>query len=145
MLNSINFITRHLLNFASGFAALVIAGVNIPGAAVLLAIPITAGAYYGCNKLILFFQKSKRSKELGITRSEYNHIEKQLKQAKQAINSLTQQFIRVRSLKSFKLINEMSKLSRRIVNLVQNNPHKFYAVEDFFYAHPPNPFPSGNH
>lgn len=138
MLNSINFITRHLLNMASGFAALVIAGVNIPGTAVLLAIPITAGAYYGCNKLILFFQKSKRSKQLGITRSEYNHIEKQLKQAKQAINSLTQQFIRVRSLKSFKLINEMSKLSRRIVNLVQNNPHKFYAVEDFFYAHLPS-------
>ena len=32
----------------------------------------------------------------------------------------------------------MTKLSRRIVNIVQTNPQKFYTVEDFFYAHLPS-------
>ncbi|MEK4229570.1 5-bromo-4-chloroindolyl phosphate hydrolysis family protein [Solibacillus sp. FSL H8-0538] len=138
MLNTMNFITRHLINFFVGFAAFIIAGINLAGAAILLAIPISIALYYVSNKLALTIQKGKRSKELGITPSEYSHIEEQIKQAKQLIQSLSQQYIRVRSIRSFKLILEMSKLSKRIVNIVQKNPSKFYAVEDFFYAHLPS-------
>lgn len=29
-------------------------------------------------------------------------------------------------------------MSRRIINIVNSDPHKFYAVEDFFYAHLPS-------
>ena len=83
-------------------------------------------------------QKSKKRKILELSRSEYKHIEEQIKQARTNINSLTQQYVKVRSIKSFKLINEMTKLSKRIVSIVHNDPKKFYAVEDFFYSHLPS-------
>ena len=138
MLNSINFLTRHLINFLAGFTAFIVTAVNLTGISSLLAIPLTIAAYYICNKITLSIQKKKRSKLLGLSRTEYNHIEDQLNQAKAHIKTLTQQYIRVRSVRSFKLLTEMSKLSKRIVNIVQTNPRQFYAVEDFFYAHLPS-------
>lgn len=137
MLNSINLISRHLINSFVGFATFIIVVLNFEGLAKLLAFPGSIALYYMSNKIALTIQKRKRSKELHLNRSEYNHIEEQLKNAKQQIQTLTQQYIHVRSVRSFKLINEMSKLSKRIVNIVQKNPRKFYAVEDFFYAHLP--------
>lgn len=138
MLTSFNFITRHLINFVIGSTALIVSATYLPGTVTLLTIPISVGAYYISNKATLTIQKIKRSKELDLSRTEYNHIDAQLKSARAAIQSLNQQYIRVRSVKSFKLINEMSKLSKRILNIVQSNPRKFYAVEDFFYAHLPS-------
>ncbi|TQE90489.1 5-bromo-4-chloroindolyl phosphate hydrolysis family protein [Ureibacillus terrenus] len=143
MLGITNFLIRHLLNFFFGTAMFIIAVAqfsrgffDLP----ILSVAIIASilTYIISNFVIRSIQKFKRMKELGFTRSEYNHIESQLKQAKRYINLLTQQYIRVRSIRSFKLINEMTKLSRRIVNIVQANPQKFYAVEDFFYSHLPS-------
>ncbi|MEO4054882.1 5-bromo-4-chloroindolyl phosphate hydrolysis family protein [Solibacillus sp. CAU 1738] len=137
MLGTINFISRHAFNFAISFAVLVITVINFDLGIVF--VPLLAiGSYYISNKGILMFQRIKKSKELGFTRSEYKHIERQLKMAKDNMNQLTQQYVRVRSIRSFKLLNEISKISRRIINLVQANPRKFYAVEDFFYAHLPS-------
>lgn len=78
---------------------------------------VSIAVYLISNKVIKAFQKSKRSKELGLSRSEFNHIESQLKQAKGHINSLSQQYIRVRSVRSFKLLNEMMKLSKELSTL----------------------------
>lgn len=140
MLGVSNFIIRHLLNFFFSFTVFIILvvqlnisflnGLIIPIASIL--------TYIVSNYIIKSVQKYKKTKALGFTRSEYNHIESQLKQAKSHINLLTQQYIRVRSIRSFKLLNEMTKLSRRIVNIVQTNPQKFYTVEDFFYSHLPS-------
>ncbi|MEJ9280988.1 5-bromo-4-chloroindolyl phosphate hydrolysis family protein [Ureibacillus thermosphaericus] len=140
MLGVSNFIIRHLLNFFFSFTVFIIFvvqlnisflnGLIIPIASIL--------TYIVSNYIIKAVQKYKKTKALGFTRSEYNHIESQLKQAKSHINLLTQQYIRVRSIRSFKLLNEMTKLSRRIVNIVQTNPQKFYTVEDFFYSHLPS-------
>ena len=137
MLGPINFLTRHIINFLVSFTAFVVSAVNISGAAVLLSIPIAALAYLASNKITFTIQKSSQSKKIGLSKSEYELIDAQLKQAKGHINALNQQYIRVRSIRSFKQINEMSKLSKRIINIVQNNPQKFYAVEDFFFAHLP--------
>lgn len=139
MLNTLHFLTRHLLNLFFGFAGFTIALIQLDGDFItFLSIPLAFLIYYVSNKLILFYQKAKQSKALGLTRSEFAHIEEQLKQAKGNLSKLSQQYIRVRSVKSFKLLNEMNKLAKRIINIVQTNPQKFYAVEDFFYAHLPS-------
>ena len=135
MLGAMDFITRHALNFLFSFTLGIISFFNI---GVLFAIAIPIVSYFISNKLILTFQTYKRRKQLGLTKKEYRQIELQLKKAREQINKLTQQYTRVRSIKSFKLINETSKVSRRIINIVNSDPHKFYAVEDFFYAHLPS-------
>ncbi len=137
MLGPINFITRHLINLLAGFTAFVVSVLNLPGFVAISSLPLAVISYYVCNKITFAIQKSSQSKKIGLSKSEYDLIESQLKQAKGYVNSLNQQYIRVRSIRSFKQINEMSKLSKRIINIVQSNPQKFFAVEDFFYAHLP--------
>ena len=136
MLGAMDFITRHALNLFISFTLYIISILNFDLGIIALAIPIVS--YFISNKLILTVQTMKRSKQLGLTKTEYRQIELQLKKAREQINKLTQQYTRVRSIKSFKLINETSKVSRRIINIVNSDPHKFYAVEDFFYAHLPS-------
>ncbi|MEG0472138.1 MAG: 5-bromo-4-chloroindolyl phosphate hydrolysis family protein [Solibacillus sp.] len=138
MLGPINFITRHFVNVLAGSTAFIVSVVNISGFAMTLSLPLAMGAYYLSNKITFAVQNSKQRKRIGLSKSEYQLIDAQLKQAKAHAQTLTQQIVRVRSIRSFKQINEMSKLSKRIINIVQTNPQKFYAVEDFFYAHLPS-------
>ena len=138
MLSPINFITRQLINLIAGFTVFVVSVINLPGLSAILSIPLGVVAYAISNKTTYAIQKTSQSKKIGLSKSEYDLIEKQIKQAKGYISALNQQYVRVRSIKSFKQINEMSKLSKRIINIVQSNPQKFYAVEDFFYAHLPS-------
>ena len=137
MLGAANFITRHALNFLFSFTVFILSFLHLDLSFIFVPL-LSFVTYLISNKTIKAIQKAKRSKELGLSRSEYKHIEHQIKQAKGHINSLSQQYLRVRSVRSFKLLNEMMKLSKRIVNIVQNNPHKFYSVEDFFYSHLPS-------
>ena len=137
MLGPINFLTRHLINFLVFVTALTLTFLNFTGIVTMLALPLGIAAYYISNKVTLAIQKTTQSKKIGITKSEYHFIEAQLKQARAHIQTLNQQYVRVRSERSFKQINEMSKLAKRNINIVQTNPQKFYAVEDFFYAHLP--------
>lgn len=137
MLGAASFFTRHALNFLIGFTAFILITVNLELGFIIVPI-LSIAAYFISNKGIKAIQKSKKSKELGLSRSEYKHIEEQIGQAKRQINSLSQQYIHVRSVRSFKLLNDMMKLSKRIVNIIQNNPRRFYSVEDFFYSHLPS-------
>ncbi|MCP1144662.1 5-bromo-4-chloroindolyl phosphate hydrolysis family protein [Lysinibacillus endophyticus] len=138
MLGAMSFITRHAINFIISFTVLTVTSFTLADITIFFVPVLTIASYFISNKAIKVFQKSKRSKEIGISNSEYKHIESQLKIARGHLNSLTQQYIRVRSLRSFKLLNEMTKLSKRIINIVQTNPQKFYSVEDFFYSHLPS-------
>lgn len=138
MLGPINFLTRHLINFLVFMTALTLTFVNLSGIVTMLALPLGVVAYLISNKVTLAIQKTTQSKKLGLSKSEFNLIEAQVKQARAQIQTLNQQYIRVRSVRSFKQINEMSKISKRIINIVETNPQKFYAVEDFFYAHLPS-------
>lgn len=137
MLNLQNFLTRHLLNILFSFTVFVLTVINFDFGVIIVPI-ITAFTYYVSNVVVKFIQKRKKMKELNLTPSEYKLIENQIIFAKKHINSLTQQFLRVRSIRSFKLLNDMTKISKRIVNIVQQNPHKFYQVENFFYSHLPS-------
>ncbi|MEE1130536.1 MAG: 5-bromo-4-chloroindolyl phosphate hydrolysis family protein, partial [Caryophanon sp.] len=51
------------------------------------------------------------------------------------LNILQKQFLRIRSVASFKHINELSRTSKRIINMVKKDPRRFYNAEQFFYAH----------
>lgn len=137
MLGAMNFITRHAFNFLISLTVFVLTVLNFD-LGIFIVPMITILTYYVSNKSIKFMQKSKKSKELGLTRSELSHIEKQLKLARGHIFSLTQQYIKVRSITSFKILNDMTKLARRILNIVQTSPTKFYSVQDFFYSHLPS-------
>lgn len=137
MLTTSQFITRHLTNCFISFSTFILLVVNLELGVLL--VPILAGiSYYASNKIIKLFQTRSRSRELGLTTAEMNLIADQLKIAKQHIQKLNAQPIKVRSVKSFKQKTDMVKTARRIVQIVETNPHKFFGIEDFFYAHLPS-------
>ena len=136
MLTNGQYIARHSTSFFAGiFAMPLVDSLFSIGYLAFLAFPIT---YFGLNKGILYVQQSKRARQLKISRSQFIHIENQLSIATKNANALTQKYVQVRSVKSFKVIYEMSKLSKRIIALVRKDPSKFYMIEEFFYAHLPS-------
>lgn len=74
-------------------------------------------------------------KKYGLTMAEYRHIRSQLKEAKGKLKQLNGYFIKVRSVRAFKQLFDMNRLAKRIFQIVNNNPKKFYHAESFFYAH----------
>lgn len=140
MLTTSQFITRHLTNGFISFSTFILIVVNLDfsGLNFLLSLVIPALSYFLTNKLIKFFQTRSRSRELGLTTAEMKLIDEQLTKAKQLVQKLSAQPIKVRSVKSFKQKNDMVKTARRILQIVKTNPHKFFGIEDFFYAHLPS-------
>lgn len=74
----------------------------------------------------------------GITKDEYKHIDLQLSTANKHIQTLSQNYLRVRSVSAFKQLLEMTRISKNIIKIVKTDPRKFYNVEPFFYAHLPS-------
>ena len=136
MLTNGQYILRHFISFFAGiFAMPLVDSLFSIGFSAFFAFPIT---YFGLNKAILFYQQTKQAKQFNLSRSQFIHIEEQLSIATKNANALTQKYVQVRSVKSFKVIYEMSKLSKRIISLVRKDPTKFYMIEEFFYAHLPS-------
>lgn len=92
-------------------------------------------SYFPSNFIIKNIQKVRYLKKVGLTRSEYKHIESQLLEAQGELRNLNRNFTKVRSISTFKQLLEMNRLAKRIVNIVNKDPKKFYHVEQFFYAH----------
>lgn len=136
MLGATNFLSRHAINFLLSFTLLTVLVVSFD--LTFLGLLSFFVAYYVSNKVVLGIQKMRRSRQLGLKRAEYKHIEEQLKTARESVTKLNSNYVRVRSAKSFRTIYETSKVAKRLINIVNTNPHKFYAVEDFFYAHLPS-------
>lgn len=134
MKNIQHFFTRHFIaapiSFGSWLYFILGAGLNFFAATGLL-----IAIYVASSFTIKQFQISSVMKEFGISRSEYNYIQSQLKIAKQKLKQLNSYYGKVRSVQAFKQLHEMNLLSRRIMNTVKANPQKFYYVENFFYAH----------
>ena len=136
MLTNGQYISRHIVAFLSGIIAMPLLDkfFNI-GNWSILAFPFV---YFGLSKGILFYQQMKQAKLFQLSRVEFLHIEKQLDLANKNASALTQKYVQVRSVKSFRVIYDMSKLSKRIIALVKKDPKKFYLIEEFFYAHLPS-------
>jgi 5-bromo-4-chloroindolyl phosphate hydrolysis protein len=135
MLTNGQYILRQLTAFSLGVISMPVTENFVSGYWYLLAFPIV---YFILNKGILFVQQTKRAKELQISRKEFLHIDEQLIKAGKQAQALNQKYVQVRSVKSFRSIYDMSKLSKRIIAIVRKDPQKFYMIEDFFYAHLPS-------
>ncbi|MFJ7405927.1 MULTISPECIES: 5-bromo-4-chloroindolyl phosphate hydrolysis family protein [unclassified Lysinibacillus] len=97
-----------------------------------------AGTYATSTTLLKHNQKRKVMHIAGISKDEYKHIELQLSTANKHIQTLSQNYLRVRSVSAFKQLLEMTRISKNIVKIVKTDPQKFYNVEPFFYAHLPS-------
>ena len=96
------------------------------------------GTYTTSAFLLKLSQKKKVTKLAGISKEEYNHIDTQLSTAQKQIQTLSKNYLRVRSISTFKQLLEITRISKNIVKIVKANPQKFYTVEQFFYAHLPS-------
>ncbi|HSJ38577.1 MAG TPA: 5-bromo-4-chloroindolyl phosphate hydrolysis family protein [Planococcus sp. (in: firmicutes)] len=96
---------------------------------------VAAGTYLASNTTIKQVQFSSTSKEFGMTRREYKHVVKQLHEAKAKLKRLQGHYYQVRSISSFRQLMEMTKIAKKIIIVVQQNPRKFYLAESFFYSH----------
>lgn len=142
MLTNGQYLLRHGLGFSIGLIGAYIIGTVVPPLGFYLDYAAFAAAfptvYFGANKGILRVQQNKRAKQLGITRNQLLHIDHQLQLASKQANALTQKYVQVRSVKAFRPIYDMSKITKRIVNIVRKDPNKFFMIEEFFYAHLPS-------
>lgn len=96
---------------------------------------LAIGVYIISNFSIKKIQQRRIMKKHQMTISEYFHIQQQLNEANKKIKALNSQYLKVRSISSFKQLFEMNRLAKRIISLVKTNPKKFYQAEKFFYAH----------
>lgn len=96
---------------------------------------LALGVYFVSNFSIKKLQQHSIMKKHQLTHSEYFHIQNQLKEANNKVRTLNNQYLKVRSISSFKQLFEMNRLAKRIISLVKANPRKFYQAENFFYAH----------
>ena len=142
MLSEGNMLIRHLINMFVAMSTLTL-GVLLSDDSILIPLLLSVfvlapGAYYISNKIVNVIQITSQAKKIGITTNEHKLIEQHLKQARAQISALQKGYIRVRSIKSFRMLNDMVKVSRRIINIVQKTPVSCFAVEDFFYSHLPS-------
>ena len=134
MLHAGHFAMRHLSSFIVSFVALT-ASILFFDVNAFLTIAAAAIVYVATASTTKFFQKRKVLQAFSLTKTEYDHIAEQLHIAQNRLNTLQKQFLRIRSVASFKHINDISRTSKRIITMVKKDPRRFYNAEQFFYAH----------
>ncbi|MBN6202600.1 5-bromo-4-chloroindolyl phosphate hydrolysis family protein [Staphylococcus saprophyticus] len=77
----------------------------------------------------------KYLREIGLSRRDYHFVNGQLNNAQDKIRRIFKTFVNVRSIKDFKQVNEIYRLSRAIYFAVKQRPGSFFKVESFFYSH----------
>ncbi|WP_251516914.1 MULTISPECIES: 5-bromo-4-chloroindolyl phosphate hydrolysis family protein [unclassified Staphylococcus] len=77
----------------------------------------------------------KYLKEIGLSRRDYLFVKNQLKQVQEKNKRILKSFVNIRSLKDFKQINDIYRISRAIFLSVKQQPAIFFNVESFFYSH----------
>ena len=73
--------------------------------------------------------------EIGLTRIDYHFVNSQLNNAQDKIRRILKTFVNVRSIKDFRQVNEIYRISRAIYYAVKQQPRMFFKVESFFYSH----------
>lgn len=137
MLSVGQFFSRHTISLFISLSSVSITAI-IANPGFFLGGLLFVGTYTASTFLLKFNQKKKVMKLAGISKEEYQHIETQLSTAQKHIQTLSKNYLRVRSISTFKQLLEMTRISKNIVKIVKTNPQKFYNVEQFFYAHLPS-------
>ncbi|MCE5089660.1 5-bromo-4-chloroindolyl phosphate hydrolase [Staphylococcus devriesei] len=73
--------------------------------------------------------------EIGLSRRDYRFVRTHLNQSQDKIRNILKSFINVRSLKDFRQINDIYRISKSIHFAVKQRPALFFKVESFFYSH----------
>lgn len=63
--------------------------------------------------------------EIGLTRREYRYVRSQLNQAQSKIRLILKSFINIRSIKDFRQVNDIYRISRSIYMSVRQRPGMF--------------------
>ena len=66
--------------------------------------------------------------EIGLSRRDYRFVNQQLNQSHNKIRNILKSYINIRSIKDFRQINDIYKISKQ-------RPSSFFKVESFFYSH----------
>ena len=72
--------------------------------------------------------------EIGLSRRDYRFVNQQLNQSHNKIRIL-KSYINIRTIKDFRQINDIYKISKSIHYAVKQRPSSFFKVESFFYSH----------
>ena len=78
---------------------------------------------------------NKTLKNSGLNRSEYKYITQQLKDGKEKIARLQKVMFSVGNVLTIKQNYDVLKVAKRIQKIVEDEPKRFYDVEDFYYSH----------
>ncbi|MBL7565293.1 5-bromo-4-chloroindolyl phosphate hydrolysis family protein [Staphylococcus saccharolyticus] len=73
--------------------------------------------------------------EIGLSRRDYKYVRAQLNHAHGKIRDILKTFINVRSIKDFRQVNDIYRISRSIYMSIKQRPGMFFKVESFFYSH----------
>ena len=87
-------------------------------------------AYFPTQSISLNSQLQK----MGISKSEYRYVKRQLSEAREKIKRLRQTYKNVRTLKDAKLIYDINRLVRTIYQAVENDPKLFFNAQQFFHS-----------
>ncbi|WP_439442844.1 5-bromo-4-chloroindolyl phosphate hydrolysis family protein [Listeria aquatica] len=89
---------------------------------------------------ILFFFSSKAgekalAEKTGLTNKEYRYIRSNLEEARAKILRLQKIMSAHKALYSFQERNKTLQLTKRLYQIVKEEPKRFYEAEDFFFSH----------
>ena len=73
--------------------------------------------------------------EIGLSRRDYRYVRTQLNQAQLKIRTILKSFMNIRSIKDFRQVNDLYRISRSIYTSIKQRPGMFFKVEGFFYSH----------
>lgn len=73
--------------------------------------------------------------EIGLSRRDYRYVRTQLNQAQLKIRTILKSFMNIRSIKDFRQVNDIYRISRSIYTSIKQRPGMFLKVEGFFYSH----------
>ncbi|SDM69086.1 5-bromo-4-chloroindolyl phosphate hydrolysis family protein [Bacillus sp. OK048] len=78
---------------------------------------------------------SRFLKKHQLTRKEYRYIKKNLNESKQKIKRLNKSLFTVRDLPTLKQRLDVLRITRKIQNMTQTEPRRFYKAEKFYFSH----------
>lgn len=95
---------------------------------------VGAGGFFAAYLPTQSVSRNRQLQEYGLTNSEYKYIQNQMKEAKEKLNRLRQSYYNIRTLKDAKLIFDINRIVKSIINTVEDDPKIFYNVQQFFHS-----------
>ena len=73
--------------------------------------------------------------EIGLSRRDYRYVRTRKQSSPIKIRTILKSFMNIRSIKDFRQVNDIYRISRSIYTSIKQRPGMFFKVEGFFYSH----------